>query len=152
MRVVGFTGTRNCEWDDLKPFHKAEVLKQLEEFDEFVTGACVGFDAVMGRFLAICFPGKKHTIIVPANHSQISLWWNDLPQENITVVYMPEGSTYKDRNQAIVGRSDALVFCAEYPEGHPKSRRSGTWQTIRMARKARIPVTGITLTNARTLG
>ena len=58
---------------------------------------------------------------------------------------MPPGTTYKDRNEAIVNRVDELYYCADYPEEDRRSRRSGTWQTVRLARGRGIPVDGIIL-------
>ena len=47
---------------------------------------------------------------------------------------------YLDRNADIVSFSDALLAAPQYPESDPRSRRSGTWQTIRLARKSSIPI------------
>jgi hypothetical protein len=43
---------------------------------------------------------------------------------------------YKTRNWNIVNVSDVLIACPAYPENDKGSRRSGTWQTVRMARRA----------------
>lgn len=152
--TVGFTGTRHCE--------KLQVERDLNlKFDwfvdarRFVTGACVGFDAYAGWWLMRAFPdeGVTHTILVPSNKSQVDYWWlRDSTRHfivaagvNLEVIEMPEGSSYKDRNQEIVNLSDFLFYYAEYPEKHGRSLRSGTWQTVRMATKSRRITAGVTL-------
>jgi hypothetical protein len=60
---------------------------------------------------------------------------------------MAEGTDYRDRNTEIVRRSNQLFYCADYPENHGKSRRSGTWMTKRIAEQTGIPVNGIILNN-----
>lgn len=47
---------------------------------------------------------------------------------------------YLARNADIVSFANALVAAPQYEETHPKSAHSGTWQTIRLARKASIPI------------
>ena len=41
---------------------------------------------------------------------------------------------YADRNHDIVNACELLIACPAYPENDKRSTRSGTWQTIRMAR------------------
>ena len=47
---------------------------------------------------------------------------------------------YLERNTDIVAYADALIAAPQYEEGHPQSARSGTWQTIRLARKVKLPI------------
>lgn len=47
---------------------------------------------------------------------------------------------YRTRNLDIVSVSDILIACPAYPEDNHKSGRSGTWQTVRMARQSDIPI------------
>ena len=49
---------------------------------------------------------------------------------------MPWGTTYADRNYQLVHRGTMLFGFPAYPEKDPRSARSGSWQTIRMARRA----------------
>jgi hypothetical protein len=48
------------------------------------------------------------------------------------IAYVPKST--KDRNQAIVCISDVLLAAPRFPENDVRSKRSGTWQTVRMAR------------------
>jgi len=44
-----------------------------------------------------------------------------------------EAKPYGERNQDIVDASDVLLIAPLFPENDPKSKRSGTWMTARMA-------------------
>lgn len=48
-----------------------------------------------------------------------------------------EPKTYRERNADIVLCSDILVAC---PKTMEEELRSGTWMTIRMARKSKVPI------------
>lgn len=144
-RVLGFTGTQIIK------DHGAAIgrlLSGVDLYDEYVTGACIGFDAVAGMAMCLRFPTARHRVLIPANDYKVSRWWDQPPfrgASNLLVHQMPAGTDFKDRNQAIADLSTELKYCAAFPEEHGKSRRSGTWQTVRMARKGGIPVDGIVL-------
>lgn len=146
--LLGLTGTRWIDayrdklWSWL---NLADTKRWFEHFDGYVTGGCFGWDAFAGRFLADTWPDKEHWVIVPANLSQVDAWWLEPGYEFVRVVYMPMGTDYRDRNTVIVERSVELHFCAERPEADGKSKRSGTWMTVRIARKADIPTQGVIL-------
>jgi hypothetical protein len=46
---------------------------------------------------------------------------------------------YRERNQDIVNAVDLLIATPAQPEADPRSKRSGTWMTIRLARRANKP-------------
>jgi hypothetical protein len=142
MHSLGFTGTRHLTADS-KGLVLDAIGERLPEFDRFVTGGCNGFDAEMGRFLYGHFPNKLHYVIVPDNKGQVDWWFKGLP--GVMIKYMPPGSSYRQRDQAIVDASDELFYCAQYPESDPRSQRSGTWLTKRLAVRAGVPVSGIVL-------
>jgi hypothetical protein len=58
---------------------------------------------------------------------------------NLFAVILP-ALPYKQRNLAIVRASNILLACPLFPENDSRSARSGTWQTVRMARQANEPV------------
>lgn len=145
MAKIGFTGGRHVN-DVIVYGNLYKIFKSmpLPMGSAFITGAALGADAMIGEWLAEVMPiGYFHRILVPANHDQIDKWWErnfraielrDLGW--LQVVQMPEGTDYKDRNQAIVDQSDWVIGFPPIPEDHPNARRSGTWQTVRMARRA----------------
>jgi hypothetical protein len=57
-------------------------------------------------------------------------------QPQITLIEMPAGTDYADRNAELVKRGAVLHGFPAYTEDDRRSRRSGTWQAIRMARRA----------------
>jgi len=107
-----------------------EAVQSLPEGTRVVTGACIGVDAEVA-YLAY---GTYHVhTVVPADRSRVDPQWRDYCD---TFEEMPVGTTYRDRNQRIVDLSTRLIGIAQAPEDDIHSRRSGTWQTIRMARRA----------------
>jgi hypothetical protein len=142
---IGFTGGRHLN----EPLIYGRLYMQVKRnlppsFSKFITGGAEGADSIIGQWLVEEMPlGMFHKIIVPHNRSQVDSWWtyNDRALElkdlgYLEVQYMPEGTTYKDRNQEIVNQSNWVLGFPAYDERDPRSLRSGTWQTIRMARKA----------------
>lgn len=131
-RVVGFTGSR------IRPRAQHQVtitehLRHLHSATGFVTGACIGIDHYLGVTLVEMYPDREHTVVVPANRSRICRWW-DRYDSRVRVVEMEPGTSYAARNLRLVGRSGALVGYPLRPED--RSMPSGSWQTIRMARRA----------------
>jgi hypothetical protein len=106
-----------------------EVIDALPSGCIVITGACVGVDAYAARYAK----RTKHGVfaIVPADRSRVDLeWikWCDMYHQ------MARGSTYADRNAMLVSEATGgLRAFPSAPEHAPESRRSGTWQTIRMA-------------------
>lgn len=113
---------------------------------EFTTGACMGVDAYVGMKLWRDHPEALHRIVVPADRSRVEYWWTHRairdagPQSGVLLEEMMPGMSYADRNQRIVQHSDVLVAFPAHPETDPRSKRSGTWQTVRMARRAGLDV------------
>jgi hypothetical protein len=137
--TAGFTAARRGF--DPAPGAVVNVLCRIPHADRYVTGGAWGGDAFIGEWLYANRPEAGHYVIIPANRNQVDPWWeNYLPwrpgMTAIGRIEMPPGSSYASRNAAIVARSDALYGFPEYPENDPRSRRSGTWQTLRMARAA----------------
>jgi hypothetical protein len=133
--TIGLTGTR-----DLPKAATDALCQRLDQLhpDVWVTGACVGVDAYVGMWARLARPDARHVVYVPADRSRIKAWWRTLPSDNVEVIEMPPGSSYRDRNQAIVNASTRLIAIPVAAEDHPEQRRSGTWQTVRMGRRAGI--------------
>ena len=132
--IVGFTGSRAVS-DRMRRFIDG-VLDALDtDTDSVVTGGCVGVDAYVAR--AASTRGLLVFTVLPANMDQADPEWDLYCDE---ASHMPAGTTYKDRNAMLVHLSERMVGVPAYGEHHPKSKRSGTWQTIRLCRKAGKPI------------
>ena len=130
--TLSFTAARNLGWMGQEVI--VNVLTVLPSAERYVTGAAEGGDAFTGAWLYWNRRDAEHVVVLPADRSRVAWWWLDL--EAVTVVEMPTGSTYADRNLELVTRGTAVCGFPSYPEDDPRSRRSGTWQTIRMSRRA----------------
>jgi hypothetical protein len=152
--VLGTTGTREVSLTRAKAVLETRMA-YLETFDRFITGGCRGWDTWAGMYFALRFPDAKHQVILPSNLSQVERWWRHpkiietmVRHDNEIQIDWPNPNrnrTYKDRNQLIVDCSDELFYCAAYEEHDGHSLRSGTWQTIRMARVIDMSIRGVTL-------
>lgn len=133
MTIIGFTGSRDLSSEEELQIER--ILWKLHP-ERVITGACIGVDEFVASFFASNMPDVMHTIYVPTDRSRVNMSFVDwmLKLRNVTVEFMPRGTNYRDRNFAIVSGSETLIGFPREPESHPKSQRSGTWQTIRMAR------------------
>jgi len=150
----GFSGSRTLGPDEERVVE--DVLADLEGA-EFTTGGCVGVDAQVGFNLWSAWPDALHRVVVPDDHSRVEAWWASRgvleagPNVVVELEQMPPGSSYRDRNRRIVGHSDVLVAFPAWPEDDPRSARSGTWQTVRLARRAGVD-TRVFVLSDRTAG
>ena len=135
---VGFTGTRALNEDGREAIAKTLLFfRQLTDLHgltlEVVHGGCVGADAFVGQ-TALIYGADVHCCL-PEDMSRVPATW----RLNCHTYQEVPGS-YRNRNKAIVRRSQLLFAVADYPEHHGKSGRGcGTWMTIRMGREANIP-------------
>lgn len=123
---VGFTGTRSGMTSQQRMSFLGWLQKQPGGgVDEFHHGCCVGADEAavdiidfMPRALAII--GHPPTVKTMESAKAVG---------RSTLVKAP--AAYLTRNRNIVDASDVLLAC---PKG-PEEQRSGTWSTVRYARK-----------------
>lgn len=134
MTTLGFTASR--EGFDPPPQQVWQVLMSLPPAGRYVTGGCRGGDAVIGRWLRITYPHAEHVVVVPASLRQAEDWWSGLDRLPPQVIRMPPWSTYRDRNIYLVQLASEVYGFPSWPEQDQRSARSGTWQTIRLARRA----------------
>ncbi len=127
---IGFTGTR----EGMSTRQKAEVEKFLNDEArkcdrlELHHGDCVGADA---DFHSICerLAAQKSIVIHPPSNGRLRAHCKGdevLPAKE-----------YLDRNRDIVDGTDMLVGC---PVSEVEEVKSGTWYTIRYAKKINKPV------------
>jgi hypothetical protein len=136
VRTVSFTASRTMDEAARDGVVTNVLTVHVPRVERYVTGACTGGDAFIGRWLHRHHPEAEHVVIVPAGRSRVDYWWELASGPRVTVVEMPAGTTYADRNAALVGEGNAVFAFPAYPEDDPRSLRSGTWQTVRMSRPA----------------
>jgi hypothetical protein len=136
IRTVSFTAARDMDEAARQGVVTNVLTVRVPHAGRYVTGACTGGDAFIGRWLYANRPEAEHAVIVPANRSRIDAWWLEAKGPAVTVIEMPPGTTYADRNARLVAEASAVFAFPAYPEDDPRSLRSGTWQTVRMSRKA----------------
>jgi hypothetical protein len=124
---IGFTGNRN----GLRPDQEEQIKLILDEYKNIIVlhGDCVGSDT---DFHKICVNYKnKITIhIYPPNNPMLRAF-NDGDK-------VMEEKSYLERNMDIVKNSDILIACPV--DKNKEELRSGTWSTVRQAKKHGIPV------------
>lgn len=97
-------------------------------------GACTGSDAFVHHHMQF---QMVETHVHPPTDKKYSAM-DFLIRHNRRIDHEP--ATYAVRNQAIADASDILIISPRYPEKDDRSKRSGTWQTARMAVKVGKPV------------
>lgn len=129
---IGFTGNRHGITDN----QKEEIIKILDKYNNLIVshGDCVGSDT---DFHNICVnyrnihPNKKIRIdIYPPNYPKFRSF-------NKGDLIMDEKS-YLERNLDIVKNSSILIACPI--DKNKEELRSGTWSTIRKARKHNLEI------------
>lgn len=119
---VGFTGSR----EGMSPHQKEQLVLKLQELNptEFHHGDCVGADAESHDIVREFFPSVKIHIHPPKSDYKRAFKTGD-------VMYEPD---------EYIPRDEKIVDFAEFLIGAPKvtdfeERRSGSWYTIRYARR-----------------
>lgn len=118
---VGFTGTQI----GMNARQQAELTEQLTllRATEFHHGDCVGADEEAHHLVRARFPSIKIICHPPTN---------PLKRAGCTSDGYREPKEYLDRNRDIVDETDYLIAA---PATRTEKRRSGTWYTVRYARK-----------------
>lgn len=123
---VGFTGTREGMTDAQKLTFRVAIIEPVEDPGklDFHYGCCVGADTDAARI--VYHRGYRRIVGHPpncdVNLSETALGFNTENHDPLP---------YLARNKRIVDACDVLVAC---PKG-PEEQRSGTWSTVRYARK-----------------
>lgn len=121
MSSIGFTGTRN----GLTPQQRGHLETLLESFgpdDVFHHGDCVGADA-QAHEVALSQGISIHI------HPPKDDWYRANCKD---AAHIAEPKPYLERNHDIVDSCDVLIAM---PSSKREVLRSGTWATIRYARK-----------------
>jgi len=119
---VGFTGTS----ETITVLQKTRLKSLLEELnpEEFHHGDCVGADA------------EAHMIALDLSVVVVHPPTDSSKRAFCTGGHIRRPKPYLDRNQDIVDETDVLIALPSRSE----YLRSGTWSTVRRARKAEKPI------------
>jgi hypothetical protein len=125
IRTIGFTGTRAGMTNAQRlTFRKLLVLNEVQEFHH---GGCVGADAEAHK---IAMEKDIPIHVHPSNIKDKSEMCEDA-----TVKYVTKSPL--ERNREIVDSVDELIAV---PKTEREQLRSGTWATIRYAKKKGVPI------------
>lgn len=124
----GVTGTVELSPDRIAFVH--EVIRDLPDLKWLVTGGAFGVDTEAAYAGFLYHPEASRFILTPDGMKY------NKDTHNYGEVF-PISGGYMKRNDAIVEHSDVLVA---FPKTDEEELRSGTWATIRRARKAGVPV------------
>ena len=116
MKSQGFTGTQEG-----MTAQQIKVVRRLLDGSEFHFGDCIGADKE--AYTIACKNGMYIIKHPPINQSKQAFCEADAEREP---------KEYLDRNHDIVDESDEMLAT---PKEHDEQLRSGTWATIRYARK-----------------
>jgi hypothetical protein len=125
MASIGFTGTQQGMTEEQKKSLRALLDGGVGELHH---GDCIGADAEAHDIADEC--GYAIILHPPANYSKRA--WREVPKH----MARPE-KAYLDRNKDIVLETTALIAAPAEPE---EQLRSGTWSTVRFAKKQGKPV------------
>lgn len=123
---VGFTGTHHGMTDKQKLAFKKQVF-DLNPV-EFHHGDCIGADEEAHDLVRLVLPGTVIHVHPPVKEDRRA--W-----KNGDKIY-PVGP-YLERDQNIVNMTHVMIAT---PRGFIEEIRSGTWATIRRAKKSRRPI------------
>lgn len=130
--IVGFTGTRH----GMNAFQQQALFFLLKGFKPIYAhhGCCVGADE---QFVSLLLGDESiarniRIIYHPANSS--ALEFNYILRERDIE---RDRKDYLERNRDIVNESDVILAC---PFENTEIQRSGTWMTIRYAKKIKRPL------------
>ena len=152
-KSICFTGHRTIA-KQLLPEVLSELQRVLETaipqgFVDFYTGGAIGWDTYCAQMILDLredYPGIALHLVLPCSREEQTARWTESQRAAYDCIYREADScdfmaeTYTKgcmrlRNQRLVALADCCIcFCRE-PEG-----RTGTAQTVRMAKQKGIPV------------
>jgi len=124
---IGFTGTQT----GLTPMQfnlLVEVLGELHEVTEAHHGDCIGADFEFATIVKCVAPDVVVHRHPPTNKTKRA-------NTRFDVDHPPK--EYLVRNKEIVRAADFIIAC---PKGQHEEQRSGTWSTVRFARRCNMPI------------
>ena len=119
---IGFTGTRHGMANEQKKSLHLLLKNTLKKVTEFHHGDCIGSDADAHKIIKTNILTNKIVIHPPSYNKFRANCKGDVALQPLP---------YIERNHNIVDETDVLVATPDTPE----KLHSGTWATIRYARK-----------------
>jgi hypothetical protein len=123
--IVGFTGTRKGMTDE--QWERVYQILMGLEYEEVHQGDCIGADA---DFFVIVYGIRQETGRPCTIHAWPSTVKGTNTHSKSDIIHDPLPPLVRDK--IMVERSDLLIAC---PKGDEEEVRSGTWTTVRYARK-----------------
>jgi hypothetical protein len=120
--LVGFTGTRGGMTNLQRERFRFEFEK-LEDVSQFHHGDCIGADNEAADLCDKIYPGIE-THSWPGNIESL--------RAHHSATFIHKAQPCLERNRIIVNHCDVLFACPKEPT---EVDRSGTWATVRYARK-----------------
>lgn len=124
MRKIGFTGTRHGMSDAQKEAVKAFLI--AEKFNELHHGDCVGSDKDIHDMVVAYREAEEKKVKIVGHPPKYNKY-----QANCKCDIMLAKDDYLTRNHNIVDATDILIATPDTKE----RLHSGTWSTVRYARK-----------------
>jgi hypothetical protein len=118
---IGMTGSRNGITNEALQTLTTFIDINLTEIIEVHHGDCIGADKI---FHDICFTKNFKIVIHPPKNNTMRAFCKS--------EFILPAKEYLERNRNIVDSSDILIA---FPATETEELRSGTWATIRYARK-----------------
>jgi hypothetical protein len=136
--VYAFTGTREPP-EDWTPW-VADLVDALPRGAIVVVGACRGLDALVA-YMATERGLWVHAVVPGCTGPWLDPDWR---RHCTSHERMPPDATFRQRDERVVALAAIfegwLIAVPRWPEDDPRSRRSGTWMTVRFARRRCVPV------------
>lgn len=133
--IVAFSGTVKVKSQDHVDIIEQAIRDLPPTVTEFVSGAAHGVDTIAALMAAKQFGNAMHWVLAPDddyNEDIISLFHVVAPSSKFAFELLL-GKGYMERNDELVARCTDLVA---FPKTGTEQTRSGTWSTVRRARKA----------------
>jgi hypothetical protein len=123
---IGFTGTRHGLTSLQREALESVLLRECGWGGEVHHGDCVGADEQCHD------AARRHDLRIVIHPPDVGTL-----RANCVGDLVLGPRPYLERNRAIVDATDALVAC---PDGRKEKQRSGTWYTVRYARRSGKPL------------
>jgi|TARA_R100000049_G_C1956778_1_gene114080 hypothetical protein len=129
----GMTSLQKMRFNEILLPFKLNAFRPLTEFHH---GDCIGADEEAHNQVRACFPKTTIHIHPPKNSkkraysSRNEIYYYRDRQFSIPNIHLPK--SYLERNKDIVNKTDLLIAC---PKSNKEELRSGTWATVRCAKK-----------------